>query len=297
MTNRDYYQFRHGADRPELTFDMVLRMLVAAFIDMERNGWFAFLLGRACVDEQADMDEIIRGRMLEMLGFEAWPLNRLQESYRRGDGVELIEDEAFSLTEFLYDHAAKPTNTRYHGYPSYGPCGIHVDNADETAGKAEFAERINGILSRCGHELRSNGEVWQSAPTGLETLDPERTGNPLIDNKVNHAIAIFRRRGATEEDKRDAIKNLADIFEARRSSIEGTRILREDEDRLFEIANNFGIRHFNQKQKIDYDSGVWLEWIFYSFLNTIDLMNKLANRGGRQHQERAVSDEMDDLPF
>ena len=232
--------------------------------------------------------------MLEMLGFETWPLNRLQESYRRDDAVELIEDEAFSLTEFLYDHAAKPTNTRYH---SYGQCGIHVDNADEAAGKAEFAERINGILSRCGYELQSNGEVWQSTPAGMGTIVPEQTGDPSIDNKVNHAIAVFRQHGATEEDKRDAIRNLADILEDRRSSTEGTGIPKKDEDRLFEIANEFAIRHFNQKQRTHYDSGVWLEWIFYSFLNTIDVMNKLANRRARQQPEQAVPDEIEELPF
>ena len=291
MTNRDYYQFRHGADRTELTFDMVLQMLVAAFIDVERNGWFAFLLGRDCVDDRMDTDEIIRGKMLESLDFEAWPLYRLQELRGRD---ELKLTQAFSLTEFLYDHAAKPTKTRYH---ERRQCGWHVDDADEAAGKAEFAERINRILSRCGYELQSNGEVWQSTPAGMGTIVPEQTGDPSIDNKVNHAIAVFRQHGATEEDKRDAIRNLADILEDRRSSTEGTGIPSKDEARLFEIANGFAIRHFNQKQRTHYDSGVWLEWIFYSFLNTIDLMNKLANRGARQHQEQAVSDEMDDLPF
>ena len=48
-----------------------------------------------------------------------------------------------------------------------------------------------------------------------------------------------------------------------------------DENRLFEIANQFGIRHHNPEQKTDFDKNIWLEWIFFSYLNSINTIVKI----------------------
>lgn len=45
-----------------------------------------------------------------------------------------------------------------------------------------------------------------------------------------------------------------------------------DEKDLFNIANNFLIRHHNDKQKTDYDANLWLSWMFYIYLSTIHLI-------------------------
>jgi len=48
-------------------------------------------------------------------------------------------------------------------------------------------------------------------------------------------------------------------------------------------ANNFSIRHFNDRQKADYESPTWISWMFYVNLSTIHLITRLlrrqANRG------------------
>ena len=54
---------------------------------------------------------------------------------------------------------------------------------------------------------------------------------------------------------------------------------------LFNIANNFGIRHLNQKQKLQYDKAVWLSWIFYHYLNTIAAFLHIIDRQQRQQQK------------
>lgn len=40
---------------------------------------------------------------------------------------------------------------------------------------------------------------------------------------------------------------------------------------LFQIANEFGVRHHNQKQKqkTNYDERIWLSWMFYYYLANI----------------------------
>lgn len=43
----------------------------------------------------------------------------------------------------------------------------------------------------------------------------------------------------------------------------------KDEADLFNIANNFSVRHHNDKQKNEYDESIWLSWMFYFYLATI----------------------------
>jgi len=43
-------------------------------------------------------------------------------------------------------------------------------------------------------------------------------------------------------------------------------IIDEDESDLFNIANNFGIRHHRKGQKKRYDEDIFLNWIFYYYL-------------------------------
>jgi len=46
-------------------------------------------------------------------------------------------------------------------------------------------------------------------------------------------------------------------------------LLSKDEQDLFNIVNNFGIRHHNPQQKVHYNTVVWYSWMFYFFLATI----------------------------
>jgi hypothetical protein len=57
----------------------------------------------------------------------------------------------------------------------------------------------------------------------------------------------------------------------------------KDEADLFNIANNFGIRHHHSKQKTNYNQDVWLRWMFYFYLSTVHAAERLLNTGiGRQ---------------
>ncbi len=95
-----------------------------------------------------------------------------------------------------------------------------------------------------------------------------------MDDRVVSARRAFARYGATDDDKRHAIHDLADVLEHLRAS-GGTGLPTKDEGELFAIANGFGIRHHNPKQKTDYQSGPWLDWIYFSFLNSIHVVNRL----------------------
>jgi len=94
-------------------------------------------------------------------------------------------------------------------------------------------------------------------------------------------VTRFRTRGASIDDRRHAVRDLADVLEALRPDIKES-MLSADEGALFNIANNFAIRHNNRQQKGDYDRVTWLRWTFYVYLATIHAVLRIrtAQRSG-----------------
>ena len=67
-----------------------------------------------------------------------------------------------------------------------------------------------------------------------------------------------------------------DVLEYLRPQIKAL-LIKQDESDLFNIANNFGIRHHNEFQKTNYDTPIWLSWMFYYYLATIHaILRKIA---------------------
>ena len=99
------------------------------------------------------------------------------------------------------------------------------------------------------------------------------------DDPVAHAIALFRDRDGARQGRRSAIVALAGVLEERRKLLKD-RLLTEDEKALFEIANRYDIRHRNAKQHRDYGLD-FLEWIFYWYLATVQLSDRLLDDSTR----------------
>jgi hypothetical protein len=53
-------------------------------------------------------------------------------------------------------------------------------------------------------------------------------------------------------------------------------LMSKDEGDIFNIANNFGIRHHNELQKVQYDKAIWYSWLFYYYLATIHAVLRLV---------------------
>ena len=181
--------------------------------------------------------------------------------------------------ELLYDHVSRP---HYKDYHQRDYCGYHYGDFNKKEGKAEFRDSMNEFLrfySR-GYELSEDGEVLELPLTGLEGLldDPLPTCQPeTIDAKVEVAIRKFRRFSSSPDDRTDAVRTLADVLEYLKPQAKMV-ISSSDESDLFNIANNFNIRHHNSSQKINYDRDTWLEWVFYTYLATIRTMVKVLSR-------------------
>ena len=206
-----------------------------------------------------------------------WPINSTWDTYE--------EDDVFDVIELLYDLVSKPLEGDYH---SWNQCGWHYSTFDKEAGRSEFRDEVNNFLKdyKSGFELLSEGEILNSEEEGLKNIFDATVPefDPLnVNSRVHVAVNKFRRYKSTLEDRRDAVRDLADVLEYLRPQLK--EVMTKDESDLFNIANNFAIRHHNEKQKRDYDPN-WLSWIFYVYLSTIHLAIRLL---GKKNDEVRIS--------
>ena len=185
-------------------------------------------------------------------------------------------DSIFDLIEFLAQYVTVPLAVYYSVIDTDDP----VPNVLE-----EWRKAVNECLEQLDppYHLTANKEIEILPPSaGLRHLVNDHV-SPSQDaqEKTDHACRLFLKRGATELDRRSALKDLADVLEPLRNDLT-TNIGKNKADKLFDIANNYGIRHNDEKQK---ELGENYEhWFFYSALATIDLMGRL---GGRRQPDAA----------
>lgn len=94
--------------------------------------------------------------------------------------------------------------------------------------------------------------------------------------KITDARRLFRSRNSGVSDHRRAVRELFDVLEAVRPDVK-VELMTNDERDLFNVANNFAIRHNNAAQKRNYDP-LWLGYLFQLLLATIHLVLRLRER-------------------
>lgn len=278
-----YYSIRTGKN-PAAVLDLPVlrRMFLIVYQELQRAGYFDESFGSWCIDSGAmpgTLGEDIDGTFfLKLRKPGLWPINQKIEDYS--------EDDLFDVIEFLFDHASKPIDGHHH---SYGNCGMHWSTFSREQGRAEFRVRANRLLGGYGKgfSLSERGEILEAPDPGMSALieanlPPHEPNN--VEAKVKAATEKFRRHHATIEDRREAIRALADVLEFLRPQIRNV-LSSQDESDLFNLANNFGIRHHNQKQKTNYDQPIWHSWMFYYYLATIHACFRLLAKSSETQKE------------
>ena len=225
---------------------------------------------------ETHLPEEIQHKAALAIGFQPFPLTKWKEG-------DVTEDHVFDLIEFLYDHVSEPGNWvamtsdegyNYHDYDGY----------DDAAGQVEFRKYVNAFLCdyKESFELTEGGSILALGSNGLQyILDAEI---PLydeknVDGKVRNAILKWRNRHLDLAERKQAIRDLADVFEWLKKTKKIEKVLtRKVESALFNIANNFAIRHHNPEQQKEYDETIWYSWIFHFYLATYHALIRLINR-------------------
>jgi hypothetical protein len=193
-------------------------------------------------------------------------------------------DTFYGLIEVFHDLLIRPRHRVEHD-----DCGWHFSQFASAPAQALYRWRVDQLLARheIGLRLSASGE-----DTGrlVRTLDKaredlveraQRSSDRDTQAAVNHAIALFRGRTATVAQRRSAVVALAGILEARRALLKAELPGRKDEGALFQLANEFDLRHRDKSQRSDYDP-VFLDWVFWWYLATVELTDRLM---ARQHGE------------
>jgi len=224
-----------------------------------------FFKGKAGIT-QTNLPDAIKHEAGVALSFQPFPITKWSQQ-------DITEDHIFDVLEFLYDHVSEPgvvvdmtTDTGWN-YSDYG-------NYDDEAGQEEFRNKANAFLVdyKTGFELIKHGIVLAIGGDGLQyILDAELIpyDEANVDSRVRIAIAKWRNRHLSLSERKEAIRELADVFEWLKKTRDlGSVLDGKDESAIFDIANNFAIRHHNPKQKANYDRAIWYSWIFHFYLAT-----------------------------
>ena len=278
LKEKRYYSIRTGKHPlgSQLDMGLMLKLFEHLYNDLEGKGYFQEAFGYYCVDA-GDVpgkagNDVNAYFILKLRKYNLWPIH---ENYLQYDDSDL-----FDIIELLYDHVSKPLTGMHH---TYGDCGWHYSTFNKEAGQTHYRARINELLRDYsnGYELSQDGEILHLAIPGAEDL---LNSNPLaydsknVDGIIKEAVAFYKRSRSSPIDKRNAVRMLADILEFLRPNIKKLHITADEKD-LFNIANNFGIRHHDKMQKTDYDQEIWLDWIFYYYLATINAIVRLIKKG------------------
>jgi hypothetical protein len=271
-----YWSQRRRATVPSrLDIPAVAREFVRMVDSFRVNGYLGKAFPDICVDDHDGVD-VDGGEVLQqMLSIPnlRWPLHTAQ--------LLEVEDVLFDVIEALHDLVARPRSRSFH---SYGGCGWHYSQFAIEPGRVLYRWRVNQLLDRSdlGLRLSDDGEdigrliaVTDDARADLVTRLANQPPGRTSD-RVRHGIALYRARGSTEHDKRSAILVLAGIIEERRQVLKDN-LVKKDEGALFDIANNFALRHQDLQQQRDYDPA-FLDWIFWWYLATIELSDHLLAR-------------------
>lgn len=276
MIKRDYYSVRTGKITPDqqINFEVLKKIFLITYNKLWSEGYFQKYFGIDCTDGyyNGELGFDIEAIMFINLRKEnLYPIEKHIKDYS--------EDDFFDVVEFLYDHCSKGLNGYFH---NWNDCGYHYNDFNDAEGKKYFRELVNPILReyKDGFELSETGEILILSDNGLSTLfeaDIPTNDEENVAKKINSAILKFRRHKSTLEDRRDAIRELADVLEYLRPTIK-EHLKKKDENDIFNIANNFGIRHHNSEQQTDYDKAIWYSWIFYFYLATLHAVLRMTKK-------------------
>lgn len=268
-----YWAERHGqvepGDLPES--HPLSRRFSDLLTELQDSGYFPRALPRECVDGRVNYDEV------NTLARRA---TRLEVTLPLWTQPGLSDGALFTLMEYFHDAAQRPRTYSIH---SYGECGAHYHDHNRESGGVVYRWRVNELLESAGVAMRlgtigeEQGRLIRHAGTPLDDLaDREIVSREDPDDEVAHAIRAFRTRRATLPERRTALALLFGALEPRRAAVR-TRTTRGDESDLFQIANQFSIRHRNDAQRDDYGPE-YLDWMFWNALAMVRLMDDLDRR-------------------
>lgn len=228
---------------------------------------------KECGIKNKQISDSIKYEAAIKLSFQPFPL-------AKWDYFSFTSDHIFETIEFLFDKISKPEGWTYHEDDT-GFLYQDYEKYNKEIGQKEFIELANMFLNDYeeGYELSTNGEILTLGEDSLKeilqaSILPYDYNN--VDLKVQHAVYKWRTRNQTLDDRKAIIRELADVFEWLKKTKNLKEVLdKKDDSLIFELINNFEIRHHNPNQKGNYDKNIWYSWMFHFYLATYHAIIRL----------------------
>jgi hypothetical protein len=258
-TERPLWSERHGRG-PVASLDYwgVRSMFGAVISELDAQGWFQESFGYECVDAGFVPgrlgEDVDRAMLLDTGRSEVWPVKDHVGSWD--------DDTLFDMVEYLFRHvsAGLKETGRFHDFSG---CGWHFNHFDQEEGQGQYRRKVNRVLARYGDgfELATDGEVERQLPQQVAELAlPLQTAETTDEGHIAEAIRKYKSRVGL--DRRDAVRDLADVLERLRPKVK-EHLFSKDERALFQIANEFWVRHNNSDQLRHYNHDAWWDWLFH----------------------------------
>lgn len=201
---------------------------------------------------------------LQLQDRNTWPIDEKYTSYD--------EKTMFTIIEILYDHI--------------GIYDMECQTFENSEWKKQFVEKVNGFLKfySSGYYLEPKEGFIMELPNLPLQKQLQSNVDSIPDDileRMGSATKQFYKYDSDMENKRKSINSLADILERIRNHLKEIfngeyQIPKNAHDKLiFDIVNNYQIRHDNAKQKDEYSRDIWYEWMMQYYTSTIIAYYKL----------------------
>lgn len=275
-----YWLERQGGSAAVIRQAPLSKAFVELVDEMRQFDYFPRILDKGCVDDRRSWGEFTRTASVEISrairADVTWPLDE--------STLSMPDDVLYAVIEYLLDQAQRPRTREVH---SFGDCGWHYADHNKESGGVVYRGTVNELLDRYNVGLRlgskgsEKGRLIRYAGLRLDELADELSEAPDDSDEtlIADAIHLYRARASSMVQRRAALTQLANYVEKHRQTSKAGEFTRGDESDLFNIFNNFAIRHGKSVQKDDYGDE-FLDWVFWTSLGAIKLLKELNKRKG-----------------
>lgn len=272
VPKRNYAARRRDAHPPHaLDFNETRALFAENLTALLEGGYLDDALGPSCCDAAEPQDGQLVLQGLVDLDAPLWPIS--------DDVVSAWDEDTFlSVIEAYFDLVARPRRRTWHDYCREWD----YEDFSRPVGQEVYLWKVNILLERSTIPLSLSAGGLDRGQLVTRVDDPRADLYELPSqmtqayeaDDVAHAIQLWRSRHASRADKRDAVTRLANLLEPHRPLL-AQGVGKPDTDALFNIANNFDLRHHNARQHRDYPEEV-LDWLFWWYLATLELATRLT---------------------
>ena len=223
---KQIYSLRNGnnPDMKGIELDKLLDLFSQLYTQLLNHGYFAEYFGYYTGNNDKFL---IEGKFKNDSAVEYDIFMKTRKSHLlpiKSEYVTYSEDDLFDVIEYLFKYVSLPIESNYKVHDSgfLDKKSIIHTKYSAKKGKADFTEKINELLSfyKKPFILSESGEIQNKVEDGLINLVNSNIHLNIQNNdKLDRAKNKFLKHNATNEDKRDAIRELGDILEYYREDI------------------------------------------------------------------------------